>query len=55
MNANSRLPGVKHLSLVSGATHLFVEPGALEQVAGLAASWFECHLTIIKEEGETTL
>jgi putative phosphoribosyl transferase len=33
-----------HLEIVPGATHLFEEPGALEQVASLAAKWFERHL-----------
>jgi len=33
------------LEIVPGATHLFVEPGALERVATLAADWFEHHLT----------
>jgi pimeloyl-ACP methyl ester carboxylesterase len=28
------------LVIVPGATHLFEEPGALEQVADLAAGWF---------------
>jgi dienelactone hydrolase len=32
------------LVIVPGATHLFEEPGALEQVAELAARWFEDHL-----------
>jgi putative phosphoribosyl transferase len=32
------------LVVVPGATHLFEEPGALEQVAGHAASWFARHL-----------
>lgn len=27
-----------------GATHLFEEPGALDQVASLAAGWFNRHL-----------
>jgi dienelactone hydrolase len=40
-----RLPGVKHLAVVHGATHLFHEPGALEQVAVLAAGWFKIHLS----------
>lgn len=31
----------KELRLVPGATHLFEEPGALEQVSGMAAEWFE--------------
>jgi len=30
----------KRLEIISGATHLFEEPGALEQVARLAANWF---------------
>jgi dienelactone hydrolase len=32
------------LELVPGATHLFEEPGALEQVAHLASEWFGRHL-----------
>jgi putative phosphoribosyl transferase len=32
------------LELVPGATHLFEEPGALEQVAHLASEWFRRHL-----------
>jgi len=32
------------LSIVPGATHLFEEPGTLEQVAKLACNWFEGHL-----------
>jgi len=34
----------KRLEIVPGATHLFAEPGALEQVAELASKWFERHL-----------
>jgi dienelactone hydrolase len=33
------------LEIVPGATHLFEEPGALEQVARLARGWFERFLT----------
>jgi dienelactone hydrolase len=33
------------LEIVPGATHLFEEPGALEQVAQLAGDWFVRHLT----------
>ena len=32
------------LVLVPGATHLFEEPGTLEEVAALAARWFTTHL-----------
>ena len=35
----------KELRLVAGATHLFEEPGTLEQVADLAGQWFVRHLT----------
>lgn len=35
----------KQLAIVPGATHLFEEPGTLEQVAHLARQWFEHYLT----------
>lgn len=34
----------KKLTIVPNATHLFPEPGALEEVARLAAEWFQKHL-----------
>lgn len=34
----------KELTIVPGATHLFEEPGTLEQVLKLAAGWFTHHL-----------
>jgi pimeloyl-ACP methyl ester carboxylesterase len=42
--ALARLGGVRQLVIVPGATHLFEEPGALDRVAGLAASWFGRYL-----------
>jgi predicted phosphoribosyltransferase/dienelactone hydrolase len=33
----------KKISLISGASHLFAEPGALEAVADLSVSWFRKH------------
>jgi dienelactone hydrolase len=36
--------GEKQLVIVPGATHLFEEPGALEEVARLAAEWFTRYL-----------
>jgi putative phosphoribosyl transferase len=33
------------LEIVPGATHLFEEPGTLEQVMELATNWFDEHLT----------
>jgi pimeloyl-ACP methyl ester carboxylesterase len=38
--ALQQLGGVKQLVIIAGATHLFEEPGALEQVAALASEWF---------------
>ena len=35
----------QQLVIVPGATHLFEEPGALEEVARLAANWFTNHLS----------
>jgi dienelactone hydrolase len=42
--AFARIPAEKRLEVIPGATHLFEEPGALEEVARLAASWFASHL-----------
>lgn len=36
----------KRLDIVPGATHLFEEPGALEEVARLAANWFHQYLDV---------
>ena len=35
----------KQLVVVPGATHLFEEPGALDEVARVAREWFERHLS----------
>jgi putative phosphoribosyl transferase len=35
----------KQLLIIPGATHLFEEPGTLEQVSELALHWFEQHLS----------
>ncbi len=42
--AYERLKTEKHLAIVPGATHLFEEPGTLQEVARLAAAWFRRHL-----------
>lgn len=42
--AFARLLCEKDLVIVPGATHLFEEPGALEEVAKLAAIWFRNYL-----------
>jgi putative phosphoribosyl transferase len=36
----------KKVVIVPGATHLFGEPGALEEVARLASGWFRCYFQI---------
>jgi putative phosphoribosyl transferase len=43
--ALARLRCEKELKIVPGATHLFEEPGTLEEVARLAADWFQKHLS----------
>jgi dienelactone hydrolase len=42
--ALAALRSEKQLVIIPGATHLFEEPGALEQVAQLAREWFERYL-----------
>ena len=42
--AQALLRGPKELVVISGATHLFTEPGAIEEVARLATQWFNRHL-----------
>jgi len=43
--AAEQLPGVVDLKIIPGATHLFEEPGALEEVSRLASEWFHRYLT----------
>ncbi|MFZ3063523.1 MAG: alpha/beta hydrolase, partial [Actinomycetota bacterium] len=38
--ALGKISAEKELKIVPGATHLFEEPGALEEVARLARDWF---------------
>jgi putative phosphoribosyl transferase len=45
--AQRRLGGPNRIATVPGATHLFEEPGALEQVARLAGDWFNRYLGAI--------
>jgi putative phosphoribosyl transferase len=42
--AEKALAGETRLDVVPGASHLFAEPGALEEVARLSAEWFVRHL-----------
>jgi putative phosphoribosyl transferase len=43
--ALTELQGQKKLGVVTGATHLFEEKGALESVAQLAKNWFCLYLS----------
>ena len=43
--AYAKLKTEKHLAIVPGATHLFEEPGTLQEAARLAAEWFERFLS----------
>jgi putative phosphoribosyl transferase len=42
--AKQELPARTELAVVPGATHLFEEPGALDEVARLSREWFVRHL-----------
>jgi hypothetical protein len=48
-DAYAQLRCEKELKIIPGATHLFEEPGKLEEVARLAATWFVKHLQHDKE------
>ncbi len=43
-DAFAQISTEKQLEIVPGATHLFEEPGTLEQVAQLASQWFQKYL-----------
>jgi putative phosphoribosyl transferase len=51
--AQRLLHAPSELAVVPGATHLFEEPGALEEVSRLAGEWFEHHLR--KGDGEASV
>lgn len=42
--AQRRMPGPTKLTVIPGATHLFEEPGTLDQVVAAAIAWFSMHL-----------
>ena len=44
-----QLNAEKKLEIVPGASHLFEEPGTLEEAAQLACNWFQRHLTSMAE------
>ena len=47
-DAIRQMRALAHLEIVPGATHLFEEPGALEQVATLARAWFAHYLAVFR-------
>lgn len=48
--ALAQLRTEKQLEIIAGATHLFEEPGTLEQVAQLASQWFNHYLSAVDEQ-----
>jgi dienelactone hydrolase len=46
--AFARLRCEKQMKIVPGATHLFEEPGTLEQVAHIAAEWFQSYFQLVQ-------
>lgn len=44
MDAYEALTAKKDMKIIPGATHLFEEPGKLDEVAKLASQWFTAHL-----------
>jgi putative phosphoribosyl transferase len=47
--AYAAITAPKEIRLITGATHLFEEPGTLEEVAKLAGAWFERYLLQIND------
>ncbi len=50
--AAAKLSAPKELVVIPGATHLFEEPGAMEQVARAAGQWFRQHLAPVPQKSE---
>src|SRR5438093_746082 len=48
--AMAKLAGDKKLEIVPGATHLFEEPGTLEEVSQLAREWFQRYLHKVRDK-----
>ncbi|TDE41840.1 alpha/beta hydrolase [Flavobacterium rhamnosiphilum] len=51
--AYNQLESVKEIKIISGATHLFEEPGKLLEVADLAIVWYKRHLVNNEEKQHT--
>jgi len=53
-SAAARLTCPHELAIVPRATHLFEEPGALEQVAALASAWFTAQFDTVRRQAPGT-
>ncbi len=53
-DAMAQMPGEVALEIVAGATHLFEETGALDQVADRAGEWFVRHLRLLRKSNRMT-
>lgn len=53
--AMERMHCTKELSIIAGATHLFEEPGTLDQVAVIAADWFSKYFVPHDTYSEATM
>ena len=51
-HAAGQLQCAHELVVVPGATHLFEEPGALDEVARVAGDWFAIHLPVAAQRDE---
>ncbi|TVT17556.1 phosphoribosyltransferase, partial [Amycolatopsis rhizosphaerae] len=51
--AQAAMTAETRLSVVPGATHLFEEPGALDQAGALAREWFLKHLAPVAAFGSS--
>lgn len=52
-DALGRMRCEKQMQVIPGATHLFEEPGALEEVARLARQWFQEHFPTSRTDDQT--
>jgi pimeloyl-ACP methyl ester carboxylesterase len=49
VSALDQIRGLRELALVEGASHLFEEPGTLDEASGLARDWFLRYLAPARE------
>jgi putative phosphoribosyl transferase len=54
-DAYARVKSPRQLKIIPSATHLFEEPGALEEVSDLSVRWFSKYLTTTKKKGSFSM